>query len=177
AGHPDDAAHYEKLAAEVSAGFEKAYDTELGLVGSLERSAETDLDGALVEAFTLDVLSDPRGDLARRTLANLERLHLTGGGYKRCGGASSYQFNEWIFIDLRLATAFYKLGRAPEADALIARCVHRAAANFGILPEEFNVVPEDGPLGGFTGSIPMVGYGSGVFFLSVLDRAKLAPHD
>lgn len=171
AGHAADADHYERLAGEVRAGFEKAFDTPIGLVGSIERSAETDLDGALVELFTLDVIGDPKGDLARRTLANLERLKLPSGGYKRCGGASSYQFNEWVFIDLRLATAFYKLGRAKEADALIARCVHQAAPNFDILPEEFNVVAADGPLGGFTGSIPMVGYGSGVFVLSLLDRA------
>ncbi|MBI3506851.1 MAG: hypothetical protein HY059_18590 [Proteobacteria bacterium] len=174
AGRADDAEKYSRLAEEARAGFMKAYVTpDLGAIGSLDRSPRTDLDGAMIEAVTLGVFANAGDPGARRTLANLERLKLAQGGYKRNGGDDTYEINEWIFIDLRLASALYRAGRGADADELVKRIVRRSSPNFDLIPEEYNDVPKDGPIGSYTGAIPMVGYGSGVLVLSMLDREGL----
>lgn len=175
-GHAEDAKRWAGLSREVRADFLKAFDSPRGLIGALERERRTNLDGAMVEAFSMDILRDPKKEQARRTLAHLEELKLPSGGYKRNGGTDAYEIDEWIFVDLRLASAFYRLGLRAQADALIARVTRRAGPNFNILPEEYNDIPKDGPLGAYAGSIPMVGYGSGVYALALLDRdGRYAP--
>ena len=174
AGKTADAEHFAALAGDVQKGFIQAFDSERGLIGSLTRRPATDIDGAMVEAFSMGVLQEPKGPVGRKTLANLERLKLATGGYKRNGGSDDYEINEWIFIDLRLASAFYRLGeRRAEADSLIARNVAKAEANFDLIPEEYNATGKDGAVGSVLGSVPMVGYGAGTFTLAVLDREGL----
>lgn len=173
-GRKEEAQKYARLAEEVREGFLKAYvDPQLGVIGSLDRQRRHDLDGATIESITLGALEDAGGPVARRTLQHLEELKLPQGGYKRNGGTDAYEINEWVFVDLRLASAFYRAGRFAEADALVRRNVRRASANFFLLPEEYNDIPKDGPVGMYTGAIPMVGYGSGVFALTMLDREGL----
>jgi len=169
-GHADDALKYSRLAGEMRADFEKCFaGADGGLLGALERSPGTDLDGAVVEAVSLEAVN-PKGRLAKDTLDKLQKLRTRAGGYKRNGGSDDYDVNNWIFIDLRMAGAFYRSGRRAEADALLNLATGRAAANFNLLPEEYNVLDRDGPVGAYIGSIPMVGYGAGVYALSLLDR-------
>jgi hypothetical protein len=56
--------------------------------------------------------------------------------------------------------------------------VSQAAANFYLLPELYNAVASDGPIGNYTGSIPMVGYGAGAYLMTMMDRSGLVePND
>jgi hypothetical protein len=57
-----------------------------------------------------------------------------------------------------------------KATRLIDRTVSKADANFYLIPEMYNVFEDDGPIGKYIGAMPMVGYGSGVYMLTLLDR-------
>lgn len=174
AGRDADADKYEKLAADTRAGFARTFGTPDGVVGALEPAKDTDVDGAVVEALSMGVV-DPRSPLGQATLAGkIARLATPIGGYKRNGGTDPYAVNEWPFIDLRLAGVLFGLGRAPEGEALIDRNVDQAARNFHLIPEEYVADPKQGKLGSYHGSIPMVGYGAGVYELSLLEREKQA---
>jgi len=172
AGHDADADKYDKLAASLREGFARTFGTKDGLVGALEPAKDTDVDGAVVEALSMDVV-DPASPLGRATLrGKIARLDTPIGGFKRNGGDDPYEVNEWPFIDLRLAGVYYRLGKRAAADALIARNTRQAARNFHLIPEEYVADPKQGKLGAYHGSIPMVGYGAGVYELSLLDRRR-----
>jgi len=173
AGKAADAKKYGRLAKEIRAGFESSFAAEGGLLGALERSKATDTDGAVIEALGMGVLSAPKGRLAMSTLAKMEKLRTAAGGYKRNGGDDPYDFNEWVFMDLRAASALYRVEQPKKADYFVESVTRRAAANFGLIAELYNVVAKDGPIGAYTGSIPMAGYGSGVYIMALLDRDGL----
>ena len=56
------------------------------------------------------------------------------------------------------------------------RVTYNAAANHGLIPELYNTYSSAGPIGGYTGSIPMVGFGAGAYLSTLLDRAELYEH-
>jgi GH15 family glucan-1,4-alpha-glucosidase len=180
AGKPD-AQKYQQLSQKIKTAFLGAFvDPQGALAGSLEElSTGRYLDAAVVEAFTWNILPDFKNDTAKSTLDALEKLRVDSGGYKRNDDAKgSYDNNEWILIDFRMADANRRAGRPQVADAIFATLVKKAAANFYLLPELYNAVKEDGEIGKYTGSIPMVGYGGGAYVLTVLDRAGLIePND
>lgn len=173
--HPEDHAKFAALAEEVRRSFLKSFATPEGhLVAALERSPETDLDGAVTEAFGFDLFYDLRSPLALKTLAHLEKLKLPTGGFKRIGDSiAPYEINEWAFIDYRMAGAYFRMGKRAQAQELIDRTVKRASLNFYLFPEMYNAIPKDAPIGYYLGSNPMVGYGPGVYFLSLLEREGL----
>ena len=82
----------------------------------------------------------------------------------RTAGGSSYQTNEWVFIDYRMAGVYRRLRQSSEANGLIDRITRRAPNHFYLLPEMYNNSPDEGPIGEYAGSIPMVGYGAGAFY-------------
>jgi GH15 family glucan-1,4-alpha-glucosidase len=180
AGKPE-VAKFQGLAQKAKQGFLGAFaDPQGALAGSLEElSTGRYLDGAVVEAFTWNILPDFKNDTAKATLDSLEKLRVDSGGYKRNDdGKDSYDNNEWILIDFRMADANRRAGRAQVADAIVAMVVKKAAANFYLLPELYNAVAADGQVGKYTGSIPMVGYGGGAYVLTMLDRSGLIePND
>jgi GH15 family glucan-1,4-alpha-glucosidase len=186
AGRLSDARKYAKLAARVELGFRRAFtDPKQGVIGDLESAKTGYVDSSVIEALNMGEIGGNDNPLAQRTLQTLRQLKLPSGGYRRTGGSDPYQYNEWAFINLRVATALYRAGRPGEAGALIARTVRKAGANFGLIPEEYfapapNGLPPqhrgDAPLGSYTGAIPMVGYGSGAYVLTLLARdGLLAP--
>jgi GH15 family glucan-1,4-alpha-glucosidase len=173
-GHLQDYAKFSSLAAEIRRDFLQSFTTPEGyLVAAVERSPESDLDGAVAEAFGFDMFSDYQSPLATKTLEHLENLRLPTGGFKRVGGHEAYQTNEWAFINFRMAGAYMRMGKKAEAQALLDRMTKRAALNFYLFPEMYNAFPQDAPLGFYLGSNPMVGYGPGVYFLSLLERQGL----
>ncbi|MBX2989369.1 MAG: hypothetical protein KF802_15890 [Bdellovibrionaceae bacterium] len=166
-----DQRHYARLSEQVRTDIGRAFVVDGGyLVGARERTRETDLDAALVEAFSLDVIPDFNSDLARKTFAHLQKLKLPHGGYKRTGGVTDYEINEWAFVNYRMANAFLRLGQPEKARALIERMTLQAKENFNLLPEMFDAVDLKSAARPYTGSIPMTGYGAGAFMLSVLER-------
>jgi GH15 family glucan-1,4-alpha-glucosidase len=142
------------------------------LGGSLEKlAAGTNYrDGATVEAFTWDLIPAADPTMAA-TLADLEVLRSPLGGFSRVEGSSDpYDTDEWVFVDLRASEAFRRLGDAAEADALFGWVTAQADVNHGLIAELFNTSEERGPLGRYAGSIPMVGYGAGLYLLTALHR-------
>lgn len=172
-GRADDAARYGAVATSVAAAIPAAFGIGPGgaLVGALERSAATDLDAAVIEYFTLDVARDLNDDVAEATLTALEALRLPSGGYRRSASGDAYAAGEWAFVNLRMASLQARRGSLDAARTLIDLTVRRAAANFGLVPETYGVAPAD-PIGSYTGSVPMVGYGAGLLVLALMDLAE-----
>jgi GH15 family glucan-1,4-alpha-glucosidase len=168
---------YSKMKGAFLSGF---VDAQGALGGSLEGlGTSTYYDGAVAEAFTWNVLDDPKGATAVATLDLLNKLRVDSGGFKRNNeGKSSYDNNEWILVDLRIANALRRAGRERESDSYVAQIVEKSAANFFLVPELYNAVPQDGQIGKYTGSIPMVGYGAGAYVITMLDRSGIIePND
>lgn len=176
-----DVSKYAALAAKVKQGFLTSFVDQNGaLGGSLEGIAANQYyDGAVAAAFTWNILSDFTGQTANATLDILGQLKVASGGFKRNNdGLSSYDNNEWILVDLMISNALRRNGRGAEADSYIQLVVDQAAANYYLLPELYNAVPQDGAIGKYTGSIPMVGYGGGAYIMTMLDRAGIIePND
>ena len=178
AGQGSDVTRYRGLSQKARDGFFASFQDQQGaLAGSIEELAMNQyLDGAVVEAFTLNVLkdSDYQGRNAVATLEALGKLRVESGGFKRNDdGKSSYDNNEWILIDLRMSDALWRAGKEAEGLALQRMVTEKASANYNLLPELYNAVRADGAVGKYAGSIPMVGYGGGAFVLTMLDRAGL----
>ena len=181
AGKSGDIAKYQALSKKVKDGFLGTFvDPQGALAGSLEGlSSGHYQDGSLAEAFDWNILPDFKGDTAKATLDLLGKLRVASGGYKRNDdGLSSYDNNEWILVDMRIANALRRSGNGAAADAIMATLVTKAKDNFYILPELFNDTASDGQIGVYTGSIPMVGYGGGAYVITMLDRSGIAePND
>ncbi len=182
-GRDTESQTYRDLSTKARAGFFAAFlDREGAIAGSTEELGMNQyLDGAVAEAFTWNILKDSEYSerTGKATLDLLERLRVASGGYKRNDdGKSSYDNNEWILIDFRIANAQWRAGREQEAKNNLLQVIEKAAANFYLLPELYNAVPSDGSVGKYTGSIPMVGYGGGAYVMTMLDRSGLIePND
>lgn len=165
---------YQDLEKKVREGFLAAFqDPQGALAGSLEELGQQNyIDAAVAEAFTWNILRDYKGNTAKQTLSLLERMRVDSGGYKRNDdGLSSYDNNEWILVDFRIANANRRAGNGAKADGIVAKVVEKASKNFYLLPELYNAVAADGQVGKYTGSVPMVGYGGGAYMMTVLDRS------
>ena len=173
AGDAEAAGRYARLSAEIRRDFPTAFRAPEGhLLGAIERSIDTDLDGALIEAFTLDVL-DPASEVAEATLRHIHELELPTGGFSRTAGTSEYQTDEWAFINYRMANAYRRVGEAAKADRLLEHMRVRAERNFHLLPEHYGSSVREGNVGTYRGSNPMVGYGPGALVLSLFEREGL----
>ena len=174
-------AKYQGLAKSIREGFTASFvDPQGALAGSIEGLSQGKyVDGAVAEAFNWNILQDWTGDTAKATLNLLGKLKVDSGGFKRNDdGLSSYDNNEWILVDLRIANALRRAGRGSEGDAIVAHVVSKAAPNFYLLPELYNDTAGAGATGDYTGSIPMVGYGGGAFVMTMLDRSGITePND
>lgn len=160
----------EKLAL-LEKGLLAAFVKDGQLEGSLEPSARNKMDGALLEAINLGVIKDPK--LINSVLDRMKVLLTSSGGYRRVTGSTGYELQEFVFINYALARALRSQGRTAEAAAIEKRMVEKAAANQSLMPEMYLSVPgEDfeGKIGSPTGATPMVGYGAGVFMMSLLER-------
>ena len=103
------------------------------------------------------------------TLAGLDFALKTGstGWMRNDDHGSSYDSNEWIFVDMRAASAFRRTGDTARADAIMAWATAQARANYDLIPELFNTFASDGPLWSYAGATPMVGFGAGAYILAL----------
>jgi len=173
-----DQTKYQMLSQKIRAAFTGAFADQQGALGgaleTLSAPNYGDADAAVAEAFTLNVLPDFMGPLAKQTLMLLNNLRVPSGGFRRNNaGQSDYDNNEWILVDLRISDSLRRAGRGAEADGYLQALIAKAAANFYLLPELYNAVAANGQIGVYTGSIPMVGYGGGAYVMTLLDRAGL----
>jgi hypothetical protein len=179
AGRTDDIARYKQLAAAATATIKANFiDSQQVLAGSLERLASGGNyhDGATVESVTWSLI-DPTDPIANATLNGMSFLQTPAGGYKRVEGSTdTYDTDEWILIDLRASDAFRRAGQTALADNLLNWVTAQASVNYNLAPELYNTVSSSGPIGAYTGSIPMVGYGAGAYLMTQLDRVQLYEH-
>lgn len=139
-----------------------------GLAGNLEelRAGAPARDAAVVEAINWGLI-DPQGRLARETIAQFERLRTpVNRGYFRNDDGDGYDSQEWVFIDLRIASALRRMGRTDEAEELLAWVTAQADANYGLHAELYHRDNAD-----YVGAVPMVGFGAGAYMLALMDRA------
>ncbi|HEY3807931.1 MAG TPA: glycoside hydrolase family 15 protein [Kofleriaceae bacterium] len=179
AGQMDDVTRYQGIAQKIMAAIPAAFaDRQNVLAGSVEElgTGMNYHDGSTVEAITFSDL-DPSGAVASSTLNGLSYLVTPAGGYKRLEGSTDeYDTDEWILIDLRASDAFRRAGQTAKADQLLDWVTSQAGVNYNLLPELYNTVSSSGPIGAYTGSIPMVGYGAGAYQMTLLDRAGSYEH-
>jgi len=162
-------------------GFNAAFIRDGHLHGTLEPGVKNDIDGALIPIINFGIVTDPA--IIRDTVKRMKLLRVISGGYRRVRGTYTdpsiyeywYEQEEFLFVDLSLAELYRRLDRTPEADAMLARIVKKAAADHDIIPEMYVAVPcklFPGKIGDPTGALPMVGYGAGAFVLHVLEREQ-----
>ena len=107
-------------------------------------------------------------------------------GYIRLRSADPYENQEWVFINLRIAYAHLIFGNRPTAYSMINYITEQAALNYNTIPEMIsnkvqmdkvkpdfypnevwcNCIRQEDNL--YIGTIPMVGYGSGAYAISLL---------
>jgi len=122
-------------------------------------------DGGTVEAFTLGVVDDPALRRAHlEAYAKVLRTFGPGRGYSRINKGDWYDTTEWVFLDLRFASALKAAGDAQGARALLDWVTGQAARNHNLLPELYDIEP---PL--YAGAVPMVGFGAGAYALTLWD--------
>ncbi len=171
---------YQDLALKVRTAFLATFVNDKGaLIGSLEGPSTHKYDGAVAEAFDWNLLADFKGDMAKSTIEALSNLRVDSGGFKRNDDAKdSYDNNEWILVDFRIANALRRNGKSMESDSFIGQIVDKASTHSFLLPELYNSVATDGAVGVYAGETPMVGYGGGAFVMTMLDRSGIIePND
>lgn len=175
AGDAAKAQEYQAAAARVMAGIASGLLLGDAICSSVEDKAQgldLALDGAALEAVSLG-LFPPRSSVTTATLAALERLRTFGllsPGYLRNTSAKTYgpdnwyDRQEWVFIDLRAASALAIAGRKPDARALIDWVLAQSRANFDLVAELYDEGSAD-----YRGAVPMAGFGAGAFILASFD--------
>jgi GH15 family glucan-1,4-alpha-glucosidase len=108
-------------------------------------------------------------------------------GYIRLSSADPYENQEWVFINLRIALARLIFGQKDIAFQMLDYVTNQAALNYNTIPEmysnklQMDKVTENfmssniwcncirNTDGAYIGTIPMVGYGSGVYILTLFE--------
>lgn len=163
-----DKAYYKQMAAKVKAGFLANFLSDGIVVSSLEEKAKGPnffMDAAGVEAINHGLVDS---DVAKTTLAAYEKFlkMKNSPGFFRNDDGTWYDKQEWVMIDLRVASAYVKQGNLTRAKELYRWVVDNAAANFYLIPE---LLEESN--NAFKGAIPMCGFGAGAFIITSYDLA------
>ncbi|MFH1121042.1 MAG: glycoside hydrolase family 15 protein [Bacteroidota bacterium] len=108
-------------------------------------------------------------------------------GFVRLNSSDPYENQEWVFINLRIALAFMLFGSDDVAGEILNHVTRQATMNYNTIPEMYSnklqmeKVNEDFKSfniwcncirdtdDAYIGTIPMVGYGSGVYILSLFE--------
>ncbi len=137
------------------------------------------LDAAALEAVNLGVV--PPGAVEAFGTADALEASLRVGahspGYKRNDDPTWYDRQEWVFIDLRVASALHRMGQHGRARTLLDWITAVGSANAGVIPEllsdgVWEPGTEDalGDPGGLAqGAWPMVGFGAGAYVLALTE--------
>lgn len=114
-------------------------------------------------------------------------------GYIRLNSTDPYESQEWVFINLRIALAHLLFREKSKAAKLLYYVTEQAAVNYNTIPEMYsNKVQRDKMTDEFKsfeiwcncirdkddlyiGAIPMVGYGSGAYILTILAYYENSP--
>jgi GH15 family glucan-1,4-alpha-glucosidase len=122
-------------------------------------------DGGTFEAFGFGLFMD-RSFFYSHLKEYEEALRIPGPrrGFSRVNKGDWYETAEWIFLDLRITSALDKFGGRATARRLLDWVTDQASLNFGLIPELY-----DEKTAAYDGAIPMVGYGAGVYVMTLFD--------
>ncbi len=161
-----DKTYYKKMAEKIKAGFLAYFLSDNVVVSSLEEKEKgitKFMDTAGVEAINHGLIGS---EASTATLAAYETyLKMKNSpGFFRNDDGTWYDKQEWIVMDLRIASAYVKMGNVARAKELYRWVVDNAAANFYLIPE---LLEESN--NAFKGAIPMCGFGAGAFVITSYD--------
>ncbi len=161
---------YRQAAEDILQGIRDNAMSGSFLVQSVEefQSGSGYLDAAVADAFNW-LLFDPEGSEAVATVAEfnvgLKAAH--GRGYFRNDDGGEYDSKEWVFVDMRIASALRRGGAHDRADALVDWITAQAMANMGLIAELHHP-----STAAYDGAIPMVGFGAGAYMLNLWQREE-----
>jgi len=144
-------------------------------------------DAGTFESFANGLIAD-KLMFASHLSAYNKTLRIKGerDGYIRLRSNDSYENQEWGFINLRIALAHILNGNKPAAAKMIGYVTRQAVNNFHTIPEMYSNAEQMKLVnknsyqsetwcncirftdGAYIGTIPMVGYGSGAYLISLL---------
>lgn len=175
AGRTQEATRFSQTAKKLRLGFNQKFVHEKGIYGALERSKEKDVDSSTVEAVLWGLLDDPK--TTPRLLKSFSVLKTSFGGYRRNLGKSEYEQHEFLWVDFKLSEVFRRQGKITQSKELLEKIVRVSQSNFGLIAENYNTIPTKGLIGSYIDSFPMVGYGAGLYMITLLERAQISPED
>ncbi|HEY4788918.1 MAG TPA: hypothetical protein VIH57_22870, partial [Bacteroidales bacterium] len=143
-------------------------------------------DSGVYEIFANGLMNDKNLFLSHMDACD-KVLRIKGNrpGYIRLNTTDPYENQEWVFIDLRISLAYILFGQKPEAAKLLNYMTEQAAVNNNTIPEMIsNKLQMDKVTDNYKpnniwcncirdkddqyiGTIPMVGYGSAAYILTL----------
>ncbi|MGE3260686.1 MAG: glycoside hydrolase family 15 protein [Bacteriovoracia bacterium] len=165
------AAKLQKTVGQLGTGILKAFTGNGFLAGTAEGNYKNLVDAAALEAINLGAVKDQA--IIRSTIEQMEALKVESGGYRRVRGDTQYEKHEFLFSNFSLARNFLRLGEGERGFPLIEKMVNKSAADNFLVPEMYISERNEqflGEIGAPTGSIPMVGYGAGIYVMYLLER-------
>ncbi len=125
-------------------------------------------DSATFEAFGFGLLEDPDLFASHRSVYEKRLRTMRGGrGFCRVNGGDAYDRSEWVFLDLRIASAMARFGERAGARKLLDWVTAQSSLNFNLVAELYGEKTE-----AYEGAVPMVGFGAGAYILSLMDYHK-----
>ena len=130
------------------------------------RPEETEyLDAATFEAFGLGLIRDRRVFAAhKRVYEKYLRIPGPRRGFSRVNGGDGYDRAEWVFLDLRIASALMMFGERTKAGRLINWVTAQSRLNNNLIAELYGEKTS-----AYEGAVPMVGFGAGAYLLAIAD--------
>jgi hypothetical protein len=178
--HKDRDLHAElgRVLPKLDTGFTAAF-VRGSIHGTAEPGIKNDIDGAVLSAINLGVVTDPA--VIHKTVEQMARLAVASGGFRRVQSTIEdpkiyeywYERQEFVFVDLSLAEVYLRMKQPEKAAALMRTIVGKAANDHYFMPEMYVSVVNPlfkGAIGEPTGAIPMVGYGAGAVISYLIER-------
>ncbi len=158
--------------------------------GNVNDQLKTDheyYDAGVYEIFANGLINDKQLFLSHMDeYDKVLRIKGNRPGYIRLNSNDPYENQEWVFINLRIALANIIFGEKTAAAELLHHVTEQAAINFNTIPEMYsnkiqldkvtddfksfdvwcNCIRDKGDQ--YIGAIPMIGYGSGAYILTIL---------
>lgn len=172
---------------------------KLFIKGNTNDHSKTDhefYDSGVYEVFADGLFTDKSLFLSHmKEYDKVLRIKGSRPGYIRLNTADPYENQEWVFINLRISLAHLLFGQKDVAYKMLNYVTNQATINYNTIPEMYSnklqmekVTPNylstniwcnciRDTDGAYIGTVPMVGYGSAVYILTLFeyyDRLKFS---
>jgi GH15 family glucan-1,4-alpha-glucosidase len=135
------------------------------LKGNFESSKPNEydhFDAATFEAFNFNLFDDkPFFDSHFSEYSSNLKFKDKQRGFFRINNGDWYDSQEWVFLDLRIASALMKFGEIKKAKELLKWITEQSKLNFNQIAELY-----EEKTSAYEGACPMVGFGAGSYIIS-----------